>query len=196
MKTIQSAILLAMTGALASFQAAAQSDAETIAAATLPLPEDLRAEATVYTYDEDTGERIVLRAGSNHVECQPRNDEGFTMCFPKSGAARRDLTAKLTAEGLSGDELQAALEAAERAGTIDPPIFGSVMYRLYDNDDRIQLLTVVMVPNATAEQLGMNTGSQRDNALAGKGRPWMMREGTPGAHIMIPINGTDLSNRP
>jgi hypothetical protein len=42
----------------------------------------------------------------------------------------------------------------------------------------------------------MPTGSQRDNSLAGRGRPWMMREGTPGAHLMIPINGTDLSNGP
>ncbi len=195
MKPTQKIILVAITGMLASFQASAQTSAE-IEAATLPLPEDLRAEATVYTYDEDTGERIVWRAGSNHVECQPKNEDGFTTCYPKSGAARRDLSAKLSAEGLEGDELQAALAAAERNGSIDPPVFGSVLYRLYDKDDRIQLLTVVMVPNATAEQLGMNTGSQRDNALAGKGRPWMMREGTPGAHIMIPVNGTELSNRP
>jgi hypothetical protein len=40
----------------------------------------------------------------------------------------------------------------------------------------------------------MPTCSQRDNSLAGKGTPWMMLEGTPGAHLMIPINGTELSN--
>jgi len=26
--------------------------------------------------------------------------------------------------------------------------------------------------------------------------PWMMLEGTPGAHLMIAINGTALSNQP
>jgi hypothetical protein len=30
--------------------------------------------------------------------------------------------------------------------------------------------------------------SQRDAALKGHGLPWMMLEGTSGAHIMIPIN--------
>ena len=40
----------------------------------------------------------------------------------------------------------------------------------------------------------MPTASQRDNSLAGMGLPWMMREGTPNAHLMIPINGTEFSN--
>jgi len=131
------------------------------------------------------------------VECQPKDEEsGFTRCYPKNSAARRDLSAKLSAQGISGDELQAALAEAERSGRIQPRVFGSVSYRLYDKDDRIRLLMVVSVPNATSAQLGVSTGSQRDNALAGQGRPWMMLEGTPGAHIMIPINGTELSNHP
>jgi len=52
------------------------------------------------------------------------------------------------------------------------------------------------LPNATSVELGMPTGSQRDNALAGRGLPWMMREGTPAAHLMIPINSTEVSNKP
>ena len=168
-----------------------------IAAAVLPLPEDLRAGATVYTYDADTGERIVLKQGSNFFECQPLNEEsGFTRCSGTAGSGRRDLGAKLSAQGLSGEELQAALTAAENRGEIAPRLFGSVAYRTYNKPDRIQLLMVISLPNATAESLGMPTGRQRDNALAGKGRPWMMRPGTPGAHLMIPINGTDLSNQP
>jgi hypothetical protein len=165
--------------------------------ALLPLPEDLRADAGVFTYDPDTGERIVLRAGTNHVECRPRDQEtGFTRCYPVATAARRDLSAKLSAEGVTGEELQAALTAAEESGRVGGRVFGSVSYRLYDKDDRIRLLMVVSLPNATAAELGMPTGAQRDNALAGQGRPWMMREGTPGAHLMIPINGTELSNHP
>lgn len=186
-------ILLAL---LASVPASAQSR-EMIARAVLPLPEDLRADATVFTYDADTGERMVLRAGTAHVECRPKDAETqFTRCYGTASAARRDLSAKLSAEGVSGEELQAALRAAERSGSVQPRTFGTVSYRLYDNDDRIQLLMIVSVPNATSAELGMPTGSQRDNSLAGKGRPWMMREGTPGAHLMIPINGTDLSNQP
>jgi hypothetical protein len=41
---------------------------------------------------------------------------------------------------------------------------------------------------------GVSTVSQQGAALKGKGLPWMMLPGTPGAHIMIPINNTPLSN--
>ena len=50
------------------------------------------------------------------------------------------------------------------------------------------------LPKATPESVGVSTVSQRDAALEGKGLPWMMLPGTPGAHIMIPINATPLSS--
>ena len=80
-------------------------------------------------------------------------------------------------------------------GAIPSTPMGSLGYRLYGEDDRIRLLWVLRVPGATAAELGMPTESQRDNALAGRGTPWMMNEGTSGAHLMIPINSTELSNR-
>jgi hypothetical protein len=185
----------AIAGLVALTAASAQSNEQMIAQAVLPLPEELRAGATVFRYDAATGERITLRQGDNQVECQPRNEEtGFTRCYPVADAARRDFAARLEARGTSGDELAAALAAAEAAGTIEPTPFGSLRYRLYERNDRIQLLWVVALPNATAADLGMSTASQRDESLAGQGRPWMMREGTPAAHLMIPINATALSN--
>jgi len=191
---IHHALALITAGLLTSTNLFAQSQAQIIAKAISPLPEDLRAEATVYTYD-DNGDRVTLRAGSNHVECQPTDAEGFTRCNPINQRGRRDLTAKLQAEGLEGDALQVALQKAEDEGRIAPRVFGSLSYRRFDTPDRIQYLFVVSVPNATAEELGMPTGPQRDNALAGRGTPWMMRPGTSGAHLMIPINGTELSNQ-
>lgn len=176
--------------------AVAQSNAELIAQAIMPLPDDLKAGATVYRYDSETGDRIVIRQGNNQVECQPRDEEGFTRCGPVAEGPRRDLSSKLSAQGLEGEALQAAMAEAEAKGQIKPRTFGALNYRLYDKDDRIQLLWVVSVPNATSAQLGYPTGGQRDNALAGKGTPWMMLDGTPGAHLMIPINGTPLSNSP
>ena len=83
-----------------------------IAQATLPLPEDLRAGATVYKYDAKTGERIVLRQGTNFVECMPRGDDGFTWCYNKVSAPRRDFSAKLRAQGKSEKEIQAAVAEA------------------------------------------------------------------------------------
>ena len=61
-------------------------------------------------------------------------------------------------------------------------------YRLYGKQDRIQLLWVLSVPGATPESIGVSDDSQRDEAIGGDGRPWLMLAGTPGAHIMIPIN--------
>jgi len=159
-----------------------------IAQATLPLPEDLRAGATVFTYDKETGARKVLRPGTNFVECMPRGDDGFTWCYNKVTAPRRDLQAKLRAEKKTDKEIQEAVAAATAAGTIKPTPFGTVSYRLYGKKDRIQLLWVMSVPNGTPETVGVSEGSQRDEALKGQGVPWLMLPGTPGAHIMIPIN--------
>jgi len=163
--------------------------ADPIAQAVLPLPEDLRAGATVFTYDKATGARKVLREGTNFVECQPKNpDDGFTWCYNKASAPRRDFQAKLRAEGKSEKEIQQAVADATKAGTLKPTPFGTMSYRLYGKKDRIQLLWVMSVPNATPESIGVSEGSQRDEALKGQGVPWLMLAGTPGAHIMIPIN--------
>ena len=162
--------------------------ADPIAQATLPLPEDLRAGATVFTYDKATGARNVLRPGTNVIECMPKGDDGFTWCYNKVTAPRRDLTATLRAEKKSDKEIQEAVAAATAAGTIKPTPFGTFSYRLYGKKDRIQLLWVMSVPNATPESIGVSQGSQRDDAIKGDGRPWLMLPGTPGAHIMIPIN--------
>src|SRR5260370_33783511 len=54
--------------------------------------------------------------------------------------------------------------------------------------DRIQSFWVISLPKMPPESVGVSTASQRDAALAGNGLPRMMLPGTPGAHIMIPIN--------
>src|SRR5262245_12061409 len=160
-----------------------------IAQATLPLPEDLRAGATVYKYDPKTGERITLRKGTNSLECSPRGADGFTWCYHAVTGPRRDLSAKLRAQGKSDKEIQDATAEATKAGTIKPTPYGTMMYRLYGKKDRIQLLWVLVVPGATPDSIGVSDDSQRDEAINnGDGRPWLMNAGTPGAHIMIPIN--------
>jgi hypothetical protein len=194
MTRIYSLMAAAGVALLAAPMSNAQSVDNLVAQAVRPLPEDLQAGATVYRHDPETGERIVLRRGTNQVECTPKDENGFTRCESVRMGPRRDLAAKLQAQGVTGDDLRAALAAAEADGTIEPVTFGTILYRLYDKSDRIKRLWVVRLPNATSEQLAMSTASQRDNSIAGRGLPWMMREGTPSAHLMIPINGTELSN--
>jgi hypothetical protein len=164
------------------------SDADQIAQAVMVLPADLRAGATVVAYDKTTGERRVLRQGTNFIECQPQMADGFTRCYNKALGPRRDLEAKLHAEKKSDKEIQDAVAAATKAGTIKAPTFGMMSYRLTSDDGRIKRLWVMSVPNATPESIGVSTVSQRDAALKGEGLPWLMLPGTPGAHVMIPIN--------
>ena len=184
------AAVLLMTVASAS----AQMPDPRIAEAIKPLPEDLKAGATVVAYDKATGARQVLRQGANDIECQPKAEDGFVRCYNKILAPRRDLEAKLKAEKKSDKEVADAVAAARAAGTIKSPPFGAMSYRYSDDPERIKLLWVMSVPNATPATIGVSTKSQRDAALAGHGMPWLMLSGTPGAHVMIPINATPLSN--
>jgi hypothetical protein len=185
---ISAAALAALMSPIAATPAAAQSNDARINEAVQPLPEDLKAGATVVTYDEKTGERQVLRQGTNYIECQPKAKDGFVRCYNKVLAPRRDMEAKLRAQGKSDQDVTKEIQAAMKDGRLKPPPFGTVSYRYSDDPGRIKLLWVISVPNATPEQLGISTESQRDAALKGNGKPWMMLPGTPGAHIMIPIN--------
>ena len=117
---------------------------------------------------------------------RPRTDSrGATTSWAR---ARRDFSAKLRAQKKTDKEIQAAVAEATKAGTLKPTPFGTMSYRLYGKKDRIQLLWVLSVPGATPESISVSEGSQRDEALKGQGMPWLMLPGTPGAHIMIPIN--------
>ena len=187
--TAAAALMLPLSAA----PARAQADPR-IAEAIKPLPEDLKAGATVVAYDKATGARTILRQGKNDIECQPKADDGFVRCYNKILGPRRDLEAKLRAEKKTDKEVTEAVQAAIKAGTIKAPQFGTMSYRYSDDPERIKLLWVMSVPNATPESLGVSTVSQRDAALKGHGMPWMMLPGTPGAHIMIPINATPLSS--
>ena len=197
MKQTHLLVALAAAALLSPLTAApvlAQSADAMIAEALKPLPEDLKANATVVSYDKMTGARKVLRQGSNDIECQPKADDGFVRCYNKILAPRRDMEAKLRAEKKTDEQVAAAVKDALAASTLKAPTFGTMSYRYSDDPARIKLLWVMSVPNATPASLGVSTVSQRDAALKGHGMPWMMLPGTPGAHIMIPINATPLSS--
>jgi hypothetical protein len=169
-------------------QTKTMSNADKIKEAVLPLPEDLKAGATVVTYDEKTGDRVVLREGTNFLECQPKAKDGFVRCYNKVLVPRRDMEAKLRAKGMKDEDVTKEIQAATKDGRLKPTPFGTMSYRYSDDPGRIKLLWVISVPNATPETVGVSTASQRDAALKGNGKPWLMLAGTPGAHIMIPIN--------
>jgi hypothetical protein len=181
------AVLIA--GGLSLVPARAASLDEQVAQATTPLPDDLRAGATVVFYDRTSGERKILRQGTNSIDCEPENPkDGFTRCYNNVNRPRREMETKLASQGKSDKDIQDAVGAAIKSGALKPPPMGSMSYRLTSKDGVIKRLWIVSVPYATPEMLGVSTVSQRDGALKGQGLPWMMLPGTAGAHIMIPIN--------
>jgi hypothetical protein len=184
---------VALTAPAGILSAQETSAAGQIAEAVSPLPESLRADATVITRDA-TGASKVIRQGSSGIICEtnrPTPTNGFNVqCYAKALAAQQDMTAKLTAEGKSQQEVQAVVSAARESGKLQPPPMGTMSYSKSGKtaaDARI--LWVMRVPNATAESLGLPT-------KAGRGSPWMMLSGTPGAHVMMPQTEASLAAPP
>src|SRR6185503_259026 len=130
------AAVVAMSGSLPATAQTTTVDRQ-IADAVQILPEDLRAGATVVTYDAATGARKVLRQGTNFLECQPTMADGFARCYHKSLAPRRDLEAKLRAQKKTDEQIQQAVADAVKAGTLPQPAKGMMAYRGYDKRDRI-----------------------------------------------------------
>ncbi|PYQ79918.1 MAG: hypothetical protein DMG03_24595 [Acidobacteria bacterium] len=77
---IAGAALVLLMIPLTAASASALTKEEKIAQALLPLPEDLKGGAAIIEYDEKTGDRVVLRAGTNFVECTPKDKDGFAWC--------------------------------------------------------------------------------------------------------------------
>jgi hypothetical protein len=116
MKRSVSARLRGRTPSLAGGRAIRRYSAK----AVLPLPEDLRANATINVYDAK-GDRKILRTGNNMVECMPKDPEtGFMRCYNKITAARRDLEAKLKARKMPDQEITAAMPRHSGRSHHDP----------------------------------------------------------------------------
>ena len=157
--------LLALAGPVAAIAQTPNVDAQITAAVSI-LPQDLRAGATVVTYDAATGARKVLREGTNFIECQPKMADGFERCYSKSLAPRRDMEAKLRAEKKTDEQVNQAIAAAVKDGTLPPAPKGMMSYRNYDKKDRIQHLWVWSTPGSTPESAGVSIESQRSGRQA------------------------------
>jgi hypothetical protein len=102
---------------------------------------------------------------------------------------------KLRAEGKkTNKEIETAVMAAVGSGKLPPRRFGGLAYRYNEGDDGLKLMWVLRLPGVTGKETGLPTVADRDSLKMGKGTPWLRQQGTPRAHLMIPINGTELSN--
>ena len=171
------AILLAVAGIA---HAQERSVEQQIAEALMPLPDDLRAGATVMGYDTG-GKKVVLREGTSNIMCTADGPEdGFSVrCYPKVLEGYRVRVAQLQAEGLAEGELRDIISAEVTSGKVRVPD-RVVTYTIRGAELQNALpLTTVYVPGATSESTGLTTTPSHY-------RPWLMFAGTPVAHIMIP----------
>lgn len=157
-----------------------QNSEQQIEEATLPLPQALRAGATVIALGPGSG-RSVLRRGTNQWICV--SDEpttGFRVwCYHQGLDAYFRRSRELAAQGKDREARFAVLAAEVKAGKLDIP-YGALLFNLAGARRSTALPpTEVRVPFATAESTGLPTEPDSH-------RPWLMRAGTVEAHIMFP----------
>lgn len=160
--------------------AAAQSDADLIEEATLPLPPQLRGDAAVVASGPD-GREHVVREGRTGLTCRPDGPQpGFSVtCINGSvGTVLQAYTDHL-ARGATVREAWDAVNAAIAAGRLTTATPGTLIF-IQSGPSRAasELLAVTLVPHATAEATGLPTEPTADRA-------WLMCPGTARAHIMF-----------
>jgi len=180
--TMAAAVALTAAFAGGAMAQGMMSKDDQIKVATSALPAAMRADATVISYDSK-GLPQVLRQGSNHIFCvNSSTAESFSVsCRGDALRAASDFTAKEKAEGKDAKAIQADTEAAYNSGKLMRAPAGTTIYnRGGKTEAEARSMWVVLMPNVKGEDLGLPT--KRMNTSS----PWMMRSGTPGAHIMMP----------
>jgi hypothetical protein len=190
-------LALAVIPSIAAAQAAAPAAPvvvppadEQIAAAVLPLPEQMRAGATVMGF-KTAGKLEVLRPGTNgmhclalyvmrpdfHVACYHKGLEDF---MARGRSVREQLGARANVDSVRYKEI------AE--GKLTMPAQGALYSITVKKENwnattrtvsQFTPLSVVYVPGATEESTGLSKAPQK------AGTPWLMFPGTPKAHIML-----------
>ncbi len=193
--------LLICTLVLSIFSACAQEEKPEILpvdiqikTAVLPAPDDKKAGATVYGYNED-GEVVMLREGTNELVCiadNPHNEGISVSCYFKALDPFMKRGRALKKEGKKTKEIREIRAAEVADGTLKMPEEPSMMYVFYGTEatyDKItgalgdgQFRYVIYTPFATAESTGLPTKPHA------KGMPWIMDPGTHRAHIMVGPN--------
>ena len=162
---------------------------EQITQAVLPLPNDLRATATVLGFGSD-GKLSTLRSGTGGMTCianDPKGPRFHVACYHKAMEPFMARGRELRAQGVTGDQVDSVRFREAREGKLKLPTQPSVLYSLSGNKDAYDPATktakgtplfVVYMPYATTESTGLS-------AIPARGTPWVMNPGTPKAHIMF-----------
>jgi len=180
-KEMKKLFVAALLTAACAGPAFAQDKEAQITQAVSPLPEMLRAGATVVSYDAK-GMPVVLRQGTNNIICNPSaGGEGFAVnCYEKVMKTQNDMAAKLRAEGKDAKAVQAAMQEARAAGKLPAVPLGTASYSRFGKTEADSRVTWrIALPGATTASTGLPDKKGAD------GDPWLQLGGTPNAHIHI-----------
>lgn len=163
-----------------------------LVAATLPLPEPMRAGATVLGY-RTAGRLETLRRGTNGMTCLAHNpaetNRFHVACYHESMEPFMARGRALRAQGVSAAQVDTVRFAEVAKGLIKMPA-SAALYSLTgpagDFDPvkgvapKSRALFVMYMPGATEASTGLTTAPRADG-------PWLMLPGTPKAHIMFTL---------
>jgi hypothetical protein len=168
----------------------AQSVDRQIAAAVLPLPEAMRADASVLGY-RDSKTLVELRKGSNGMICladDPSLPPFHVACYHDSLEPFMARGRALRASGITGEQVDTVRFRELKEGKLKMPTGPAALWSLsgppgsWDSTTNEvkggRPLYVVYIPYATQASTGLPV-------IPGPGLPWIMFPGTPKAHIMF-----------
>ena len=177
---------VAMSGAWSCASAQVANPEEQIAQALVAAPEDKAEAARILGYATD-GHVVELRAGTNDLVClssNPARENFSASCYHESLEPYFARGRELDAEGASREDRYRIRFEEMQAGTLPMPVMSATQY-IFDGSWDSETGTaegrvrwVIYVPDATPATTGLSLQPQ-------EGGPWLMMEGTPGAHIMI-----------
>jgi hypothetical protein len=163
------------------------SAAYQIAAATTPLPEEMRAGAEVLGYTALGKPLVMLREGKNDMICLAPDPalQFHAACYHRAMEPFMARGRALRASGITGGQVDTVRFAEVRSGKLKMPTQPSMLYQIFGGTfDSVTAkvsggtpLFVTYIPFATPETTGL---SARPSSTA----PWIMFPGTPKAHIM------------
>jgi len=162
-----------------------------IAGAVLPMPEGMRAGATVLGYRE-TGKLTVIRKGSNGMICladSPAIPTFHVACYHESLEPFMARGRSARAEGVPEQQVDTVRFKEIAEGKLKMPSQPAALWQLSGPEGSWNPVTnevtgarpplyVVYIPFATEATTGLP-------ATPARGLPWIMFPGTPKAHIMF-----------
>lgn len=165
--------------------------AQQIAAAITPLPEELKADASVLGY-VTAGKLVSLRTGKNDMIClapDPAVKNFHSACYHKAMEPFMARGRALRAEGVTGAKVDTVRFAEVKSGKLKVPAQPSMLYQIFGGtfDGETGKVTggsrlyITYMPFATTATTGL-TSKPSDKS------PWLMFPGTPKAHIMFSVS--------